>query len=99
MSTAWEPDQATLDLIRHVALQNTLEYNGKAAVGSVIGRIMAMRDDLKQHGKQVTGLVAAEVNRANGLAKENGLDAVRASSKAKLHSCSKNVKQRFDVKD
>ena len=78
MSTAWEPDQATLDLIRHVALQNTLEYNGKAAVGSVIGRIMAMRDDLKQHGKQVTGLVAAEVNRANGLAKENGLDAVRA---------------------
>ena len=39
---------------------------------------MAMRDDLKQHGKQVTGLVAAEVNRANGLAKDNGLDAVRA---------------------
>ena len=98
MSTAWEPDQATLDLIRHVALQNTLEYNGKAAVGSVIGRIMAMRDDLKQHGKQVTGLVAQEVNRANGLAKK-ALMPFEPSSKTKLHSCSKNVKQRFDVKD
>ena len=64
----WEPDAATHDLIRHVALQNALEYEGKAAVGSVIGRIMAMRGDLRQHGKAVTGLVAQEVGKANTLA-------------------------------
>ena len=61
----WEPDEVTRTMIRHVALQNALEYEGKAAVGSVIGRIMAMREDLKQHGKSVTTLVAKEVNDAN----------------------------------
>ena len=74
----WKPDEATHDLIRHVALQNALEYEGKAAAGSVIGRIMAMRGDLRQHGKAVTGLVAAEVAKANTLASQEGLDAVRS---------------------
>ena len=74
----WEPDAATHDLIRHVALQNALEYEGKAAVGSVIGRIMAMRGDLRQHGKAVTGLVAQEVGKANTLASTEGMDAVRS---------------------
>ena len=74
----WTPDDTTLNLIRHVALQNVLEYEGKAAVGSVIGRIMGMRDDLKRHGKAVTGLVAKEVGQANTMASEQGLEAVRS---------------------
>ena len=74
----WKPDDETLNLIRHVALQNVLEYEGKAAVGSVIGRIMGMREDLKQHGKAVTGLVAKEVGQANTMASEKGLEAVRS---------------------
>ena len=57
---------------------NALEYEGKAAIGSVIGRIMAMRGDLRQHGKAVTGLVAQQVNAANAMAGEDGLDAVRS---------------------
>ena len=73
----WQPDETIRDLIRHVALQNALEYEGKAAVGSVIGRIMAMRDELKQHGKFVTRLVATEVNNANEVANEDGLEAIR----------------------
>ena len=73
----WQPDEETHDLIRHVAIQNALEYEGKAAVGSVIGRIMGMRDDLRQHGKVVTGLVAQQVNAANTMAAEQGLEAVR----------------------
>jgi glutamyl-tRNA synthetase len=64
-------------LIRHVALQNAVEYEGKGAIGSVIGRIMAMREDLKQHGKAVTALVAAQVNQANDLASSDGLEALR----------------------
>ena len=74
----WNPDDETLNLIRHVALQNVLEYEGKAAVGSVIGRIMGMREDLKQHGKAVTGLVAKEVGQANTMASEKGLEVVRS---------------------
>ena len=73
----WQPDEETHDLIRHVAIQNALEYEGKAAVGSVIGRIMGMRDDLRQYGKIVTGLVAQQVNAANTMAAEQGLEAVR----------------------
>ena len=64
----WEPDETTRNLIRHVALQNSLEYEGKGAIGSVIGRIMGMRADLRAHGKAVTGLVAQEVQAANKLA-------------------------------
>lgn len=77
MGDDWTPDEATKDLIRHVALQNAVEYEGKGAIGSVIGRIMAMREDLKQHGKAVTALVAAEVNQANALASSDGLEALR----------------------
>ena len=74
----WAPDGETLNLIRHVAIQNAIEYEGKAAIGSVIGRIMGMRTDLRQHGKIVTGLVAQEVNKANTSAAKEGLDALKA---------------------
>ena len=47
-------------------------------MGSVIGRIMAMRGDLRQHGKAVTALVAQNVTAANAMAANEGLDAVRA---------------------
>jgi len=73
----WTPDEDTLDLIRHVAIQNAIEYEGKGAIGSVIGRIMGMRADLRQHGKIVTGLVAQEVNKANASAATDGLESLR----------------------
>ena len=74
----WTPDEDTLDLIRHVAIQNAIEYEGKGAIGSVIGRIMGMRADLRQHGKIVTGLVAQEVNKANASAASDGLESLRS---------------------
>jgi len=64
----WKPDEATEAVIRHLAIQNALEYEGKAAVGSVIGRIMATRSDLRPHGKALNGLVAQRVSEANQLA-------------------------------
>ncbi len=36
----WTPDEETLTAFRHLALQNAIEYEGKAAPGSVIGRLM-----------------------------------------------------------
>ena len=73
----WHPDQPTLDLIRHLALQNSYQYDGKGQAGSVISRIMGSRADLRQHGKFIAPLVGKEVAKANAMAQKDGLDAVR----------------------
>ena len=73
----WQPDQVTLDLIRHLALQNSYQYDGKGQAGSVIGRIMGSRADLRPHGKHVAPLVAKEVAKANALAQSEGIEVVR----------------------
>jgi glutamyl-tRNA synthetase len=59
-------------------LQNAFEYDGKGAAGSVIGRIMSTRADLRQHGGQISPLVAQSVAKANALAQENGLEHVES---------------------
>ncbi|MAH91076.1 MAG: glutamate--tRNA ligase [Euryarchaeota archaeon] len=74
----WEPDQSILDLIRHLALQNSLQYAGKGQAGSVISRIMGNRADLRQHGKHIAPMVAKAVNDANAMAESDGLDAINA---------------------
>ena len=75
---AWTPDGDTQQLIWHLALQNAFEYDGKGAAGSVIGRIMSMRADLRQHGGHVSPLVAQSVQKANQLAQEQGLEHVES---------------------
>ena len=77
MGDTWEPDANTRDFFRHLAYQNAIEYEGKGAVGSVIGRIMGARAELRQHGKAVTALVASEVAKANEMAAENGVESLR----------------------
>jgi len=75
---SWSPDAETQNLIWHLSLQNAFEYDGKGAAGSVIGRIMSTRADLRQHGGQISPLVAQSVAKANALAQENGLDHVES---------------------
>ena len=72
----WQPNQETSDFIRHLALQNSLQYDGKGQAGSVISRIMGSRPELRSHGKEVAPLVANEVNKANQLANTIGLEAI-----------------------
>lgn len=74
----WQPDQLTSDLIRHLALQNSYQYAGKGQAGSVISRIMGSRADLRQYGKFIAPLVAKEVAKANAMAQNDGLDAVKS---------------------
>ena len=73
----WQPDQSTLDLIRHLALQNSYQYDGKGQAGSVISRIMGSRADLRPHGKHIAPLVAMEVSKANNLAQSAGIGKIR----------------------
>ena len=73
----WSPDVKTETMLWHMAIQNAIEYSGKAAPGSVIGRIMSMRQDLRPHGKILSPLIAQKVSQANNLASEQGLDYLR----------------------
>ena len=75
---AWTPDEDTQQLIWHLALQNAFEYEGKGAVGSVIGRIMSTRADLRQFGGQISPIVAQSVQKANALAQEKGLEHIES---------------------
>ncbi len=72
----WQPDQETSDLIRHLALQNSLQYDGKGQAGSVISRIMGNRADLRQYGKFIAPLVAKAVAEANLKAQNDGLESI-----------------------
>ena len=74
----WTPDDEVSDLIRHLALQNSLQYSGKGQAGSVISRIMGNRADLRPHGKHLAPLVAQAVTSANAMATTEGLEAIEA---------------------
>lgn len=75
---SWNPDDETMSLLRHMALQNAIEYEGKGNTGSVIGRIMGTRADLRPHGKLISPLIAKEVIQANALANSEGLEHLRS---------------------
>lgn len=74
---SWTPDETTLSMFRHLAIQNAIEYEGKAAPGSVIGRLMATRSDLRPHGKVISPLIAKAVAEANALAASDGLESLQ----------------------
>ena len=61
------------NIVRKYALQNSLEYKGKGVSGSVLGRIMSERKDLRSKAKLLKTYVEIEVNSANNLAKEHGI--------------------------
>ena len=71
----WTPDEETLAFLRLVALQNAVEYTGKAVAGSVVGRIMGMRADLRPHGRVLAPAIATAVADANAFVAEQGLEA------------------------
>ena len=70
-----EPEVAAL--LRKYALQNALEYDGNGQVGSVMGRVMGENADLRSRAKELTGFIAGQVNDANALAAEMGLEHIR----------------------
>ena len=75
---SWTPDDTTMNLIRHMAIQNAIEYEGKANPGSVIGRIMGMNADLRPHGKTLSPMISKAVLEANSLAGSQGVEHLRS---------------------
>ena len=64
--------------VRKFALQNALEYNGRGQVGSVLGRLLSERPKLRGEAKRLMGIVSREVESANAMALDEGVDAVRS---------------------
>ena len=64
--------------VRKFALQNALEYGGAGQAGSVLGRLLSEKPDLRPEAKRLMGIVAEEVGVANALALGEGIEAVRA---------------------
>ena len=65
------------DAVRKYALQNAVEYGGKGQSGSVLGRVLAEREQLRNRVKSLLLLVEKEVTRANSIAREDGIEGVR----------------------
>ena len=68
--------------VRKYALQNAVEYNGKGQVGSVLGRLLSERADLRSRAKELKSLVMNEVDAANELADKEGVEAARTALSA-----------------
>jgi glutamyl-tRNA synthetase len=63
--------------VRKYALQNAVEYDGAGQAGSVLGRLLGERAELRPKAKELKSLVETEVDAANALAASQGVEAVR----------------------
>ena len=88
-----EPD--VVALLRKYALQNALEYDGEGQVGSVMGRVMGENPDLRSRAGELTGFIAKQVEEANALAAEMGLEHIRSLLESESpDALEKKVKER-----
>ena len=70
-------DPEDIQTVRKYSLQNAIEYDGEGKAGSVLGRVLAERTDLRPHAKRLMSLIEQEVQRANSLANNEGFGVVR----------------------
>ena len=71
----WGP--GIFSAIRKYALQNAVEYNGSGKSGSVLGRLLSEFPDLRGEAKELIPIITIQVDEANMLANNHGLDHVR----------------------
>ena len=71
----WGPE--IFSAIRKYALQNAVEYNGSGKSGSVLGRLLSEFPDLRGEAKELIPIITIQVDEANMLANNHGLDHVR----------------------
>jgi glutamyl-tRNA synthetase len=61
-----EPEQ----LIRKYALQNAVQYSGKATSGAVLGKVMAENPELRARAKEISALARSIIEQVNGMGLE-----------------------------
>jgi len=77
MSKDTDWDSGIKDVVRKYALQNALEYDGNGKPSSVLGRIMSERKDLRAMAKKLSSLIESEVNIANEIASNEGIESIK----------------------
>jgi len=60
----------TEHIIRKYALQNAVQYSGKATVGAVLGKVMAENPELRPKAKEVTVLAKSVIDEVNKMSIE-----------------------------
>ena len=67
-------------VIRKYALQNAVQFEGKATVGSVLGKVMAENPELRPKAKEVTVLAKKVVDDINKMSPEDQRKALESES-------------------
>lgn len=67
-------------VIRKYALQNAVQFEGKATVGSVLGKVMAENPELRPKAKEVTVLAKTVVDDINKMSPEDQRKALESES-------------------
>ena len=71
----WGP--GIFSAIRKYALQNAVEYDGSGKSGSVLGRLLSEFPELRTNAKELVPMISKQVDEANMLANNHGLDYVK----------------------
>lgn len=69
----YAPIESTVDLeeaIRKYALQNAAQFQGKATLGSVLGKVMAEDPALRARAKEISALARSVIDEVNAMAPE-----------------------------
>ena len=63
-------------IIRKYALQNAFQYDGKATMGAVLGKVMAESPELRSKAREISGLAKKIVEEVNRLSSEEQRSAL-----------------------
>ena len=74
---SWVPDSELEKNIYHLAIQNSLLYDGQGQLSSVMGKVMGTYPKARPHAKDLTVIIKKFVEEANELAKKKGLNELR----------------------
>ena len=74
---SWEPNPELKQKIFFIAVQNSLQYNGKGQLSSVMGKIMGSFPEVRPYAKEIRIHIQDLVDEANMIANENGIDKLK----------------------
>jgi glutamyl-tRNA synthetase len=77
-----ESDVDLEETVRKYALQNAVQFSGKATMGSVLGKVMAENPDLRQKAKDVSAIAKDVIAAVNRLTPEQQKSASRNRTRA-----------------
>ena len=67
-------------VIRKYALQNAVQYSGKASVGAVLGKVMAENPELRSRAREISATAKSVVDAVNKMTSEDQLRALEETA-------------------